>query len=67
MCYHEQSSKLGVLCSQNDQECTIIKFVKAHPELYTKENAHYVDQEGRFIERAWWTVRKDRSRDQKIV
>ena len=28
----------------NDQEMTIIDFVKEHPELYTKKNACYVDK-----------------------
>ena len=36
-------ARLGPVFSDED-EASIIEFVKAHPELYTKENARYLDK-----------------------
>ena len=40
--------KLGPVFS-DDQEATIIEFVKAHPELYTNENPCYIQRSGKTL------------------
>ena len=46
-CYEEEGvgkrARLGPVFS-DEEEATIIEFVKTHPELYSKENARYLDK-----------------------